>query len=344
MVGAYNPNVDPVICIIDGAHTLRRNLFQPNMRSLSNSTGMPTGGIYGFSQSLKSVCNAMSAVTTVVAWEGGHSARRLEVYPEYKMRDPNKEQERDEHGMTDYEFYTHQLSWTQKLLDSLGIVQVSVSGKEGDDVLYQLVHLLRGKKIIVSEDKDFFSLVSDDVAVYRPIKKEYVDLGNFEDITGCPTPRHYLYLKALLGDGSDNIPSVAKGVGSKTALDVLKEISAENLSPTSIIKEAALSTSKRTRKLLEVGEAPIIRNLNLIDISKETFNIFELQSIVDALNIQRYPNVSMATKIMDALEFSAETQGYLTNKLVAMSTFPIANLVDKGYLKEYLKGQTVLGG
>lgn len=340
---SYKVNTEPVITVIDGAHMIRRAIYQPNLRSLTNSQGIPSGGVYGFTQSLKAVCNQMAASATVVVWEGGHSERRKEIYPTYKDRgDTGEEPEKDENGYTDFEFYLHQVSWTQKLLESFGVPQVMVKGKEGDDSLFQVVHLLRGHKIIVSEDRDFFTLISPKISVYRPIKKEFVDLNNFESITDCPTPKHYLYLKAIVGDGSDNIPAVAKGVGGTTALNVLKRIeNPDDLSPSRVLQEAATFSHSRYLKLVAAGEAPLTRNLDLIDISREKFNVFELQEIVDVLNNQRYPNLAMANKIMGALEFNPDTMKYLTNRLTAMSSFPLANLVDKSYIKQVMMGQSI---
>lgn len=337
----YNVDMRPTILLIDGAHALRRSQYQSNLKELSNSRGMPTGAIYGFLNILKSAVNSMSAQTAIVCWEGGHSERRLQVYDQYKKREYDEDPERDAYGMTDYEYYCHQLSWIQKILELLGVHQLRVEGKEGDDVLYQAAHLLDGRKVIISEDKDFYSLVSEDISIYRPVKKEYVDLNNFQELSGgYLSPKHYLYGKVLVGDGSDNIPPVMKGVGEKTVLSILNRIeSPEEVNPARILREAASIGNARCMKLVEAGESNIIRNLNLVDISREPFDVFQLQSLADELEKHRYPNLAMVHRLFDVLEFNERNSQSLFNRLSTMSEFPVSNLVNKSYIMQVMRGE-----
>lgn len=336
----FSVDTRPTILLIDGAHALRRSMYAQNLRELSNSRGMPTGAVYGFLNILKSAVTSMSANNIVVCWEGGHSERRMQVYDQYKVREYDEEPQKDVNGYTDYEYYKHQLSWVQKILDCLGVHQLSVAGKEGDDVLYQVAHLLSGKKIIISEDRDFFSLVSDDVSIYRPIKKEYVDMNNFQDISGgYMSPTHFLYGKVLLGDGSDNIPAAVKGVGEKTILSILERIeSPEEVNTARILKEAALLGNSRCMKLVNAGETPINRNLDLIDISREPFDVFQLKSLSDELEQQKYPNIEMVRKLLGVLEFNESNSTAMINRLSQMSEYPLNHLINKDYIKSVMVG------
>lgn len=344
---AYTPNYAPTVLILDGAHAVRRAMYTPNTRELSNNQGVPTGGIYSFFNSLQTTITSIRAQALVVCWEGGHSERRMTLYPEYKDRhiDPNEPPEVDSFGMTDGQYYVHQLSWITKILEYYGIPQLSVKGKEGDDTLYQTTRLLRGNKVIVSEDRDFFSLISEDISCYRPIKKEFVDLGSFESVTGYPTPRHFLYAKCMAGDGSDNIPSVAKGVGEGTISKVLLRIEKpEEVTTQRILKEAADLNNFRARKLVEAGADPINRNLDLIDISKESFDIFQLKGLVETLDKQAYPNLVMTTKLFNVLNFNADTTNYINMNLSRLSTYPLTQLLNKDYLKKVaMFGTSIFG-
>lgn len=335
----YPVDSRPTTLLIDGAHMLRRAQYQPNLREMSNSRGMPTGAVFGFMNSLKAAVTSMSANSVIVCWEGGHSERRLQVYDQYKHREYEEEPERDIHGYTDYEYYKHQLSWIQKILEFLGVHQLRVEGKEGDDVLYQAAHLLSGRKIIISEDRDFYALVSEDVSLYRPIKKEYIDMHNFQEVSGYLSPTHYMYGKVMLGDGSDNIPSVAKGVGEKTVLDILTRITnPAEINPTRILKEAATIGNSRCMKVVSAGEATIVRNLDLIDISREPFDVFQLQSLADELSHQRYPSMEMVRKLFGVLEFNESNSASMMSRLSAMSEFPVSCLVNKDYIKQVMMG------
>lgn len=340
-MNSYEVNISkPTILLIDAAHALRRSMYQPALRELSNSIGMPTGGIYGFMNSLKSVINGMSASSVVICHEGGHSERRKQVYEHYKERTIEETPSLDMHGYTDFDYYKHQLSWIEQILECLGVPQLRVFGKEGDDVIFQSTRLLEGQKIIVSEDSDFFSLISEDVAVYRPIKKVYVDLSNFQDVTELPTPKHYLYSKVLSGDGSDNIPGIP-GVGWKTIKEVLCRIeNPEDITPARILKEAASLKGRRYQKIVDAGTSLITRNLDLIDISRETFNIFELENLAEELSKQRYPNIEMSHKLMNSLEFKQSTTDYIINRLSLISTYSLAPLVNREYIKRVMLGAT----
>lgn len=335
----YKVDTQPVILLIDAAHMLRRNIYQPSLRELSNSTGMPTGGIYGFMKSLLASINLLNAQSVILCHEGGHSERRLQIYNKYKDRGDNAESERDNHGMTDYEYYSHQLSWIEKLLEFLGVRQIRVLGKEGDDVLYQVIHLIRGKKIIISEDKDFLTLISKDVSQYRPICQEFINLDTFENFSnGYKSPLHFLYGKVILGDGSDNIPSISKGVGQTTVLSVLNKIKESDLSVKSILRVASEIDNFRTRKIIDAGESVLNRNIDLIDMSREHFDVFQLQSIED--NLTRHPSldIAKAMKILSVLEFNTQTSSELVSRLSQMANFSLEDLINKDYIKSTIGG------
>ena len=173
-----------------------------------------------------------------------------------------------------------------------------------------------------------------------PIKKEYIDYNNFKEMSGgYASPTHYLYGKVLLGDGSDNIPQVAKGVGESSVLKILDRIdNPDDICPERILKEAALIGNSRMMKLVDAGIELINRNLNLVDISKEPFDIFQLQGLSDELSTQKYPNIIMANKIFGALEFNEDNTRSITQRLSQMSEFPLNHLINKDYIKSVMIG------
>lgn len=333
------PKYDPVTLIIDGNHALCRSIYQPSYRELSTSRGMPTGGIYGFCSILKGLANKLGASSVVVVFDGGHSKRRIDIYGDYKKREPDEEVHEDT-GMTTAQYFQHQFSWIKTLLDKLGILTLSVQGREGDDLIFQVAHLLRGKKIIVSEDRDFCSLVTEDTSLYRPVKGEMITDSNFKEATGCETPKHFLYQKVMLGDGSDNIPSVCKGIGPAAVDSILKDISESELSPERIIEVAKTKKGVKYDRLVMGGTAPIERNLGLIDISREEFSNLELMDICDSLKKERVQDLPNATKLMNALEFSHDTQYALREFSAQVYGFDTGSLVDTSYIRERMSGHS----
>lgn len=340
----YKPKYENTTLIVDGAHALRRSMYQSNYRELSNSRGMPTGAVYGFCKILCSLKRNFAANSLVVTLEGGHSKRRQSIYEDYKKRDGVDEVSQDV-GMTDLDYYIHQQSWVRKLVESLGIHVVSVQGKEGDDVIFQLAHLITGNKVIVSEDKDFFTLVSPDITVFRPIKGETVTLEYFQDVTGYISPLHYLYQKVILGDGSDNIPALCKGVGYKTVSDVLNKISPEELNFKKIQETAVTFRGQRYQKLALVSEKDFYRNMALIDISQEKFDITEIMSMIEGLKSTEY-DLNAALRIMGVLEFGESTKSDLIDLGNQCRVYPFDTLISKEYVRSIMSGDSVsiLGG
>ena len=56
----YNVDTRPTVLLIDGAHALRRAMYQQSLRDLSNAQGVPTGAIFGFLNIIKGAITSMS--------------------------------------------------------------------------------------------------------------------------------------------------------------------------------------------------------------------------------------------------------------------------------------------
>lgn len=341
----YKPKYESTVLIVDGAHALRRSMYQPSYRELSTAQGMPTGAVFGVCKILCSLKHNFPANSIVVTLEGGHSKRRMGLYEDYKHRSGDTDEIQEDTGMTDFQYYVHQQSWLKKLLACLNIRVITTPGKEGDDVIYQLSHLIKGKKVIISEDKDFYSLISENISLYRPIRGETVSIDTFSDVTGYDYPVQFLYEKVLLGDGSDNIPSVCKGVGGKTVSDVLKKIPVDEISLKSIKSTAAEFKGARYQKLAMMDDTVFNRNMALIDISQEAFSILELTDIIKELQTDTW-DLNSALKIMSALEFGESTKQDLLNLGEQCRMYPFTeDVINKGYLLDVMSGisTTLLG-
>jgi DNA polymerase-1 len=110
------------------------------------------------------------------------------------------------------------------------------AGFEADDLIGTLAKQAEkeGYKVfMVTPDKDFAQLVSENIFMYKPAR-----MGNDIEIWGVPEVLKNLKLKdhkqvidflRMMGDAVDNIPGLP-GVGEKTAKKFLKEYgSMENL-------------------------------------------------------------------------------------------------------------------
>jgi len=73
---------------------------------------------------------------------------------------------------------------------------------------------IENKIVIISSDRDFKQLISKRVKLYDPIRKEKLV---------CEDVNRFLKIKILMGDKSDNIPSIKKGLGPKRSAKLIDE-------------------------------------------------------------------------------------------------------------------------
>lgn len=190
-----------------------------------NSKGMDTSAIMGFMNSLLDVIKREKPDHLAVAFDKEGSAVRTEMFTAYKAN-------RDETP----EAIRIAVPYIQQLLKAMHIPVIEESGCEADDLIGTLAKQAekQGYKVfMVTPDKDFAQLVSENIFMYRPAR-----MGNGIEIWGVPEvlerfeierPEQVIDYLGMMGDAVDNIPGLP-GVGEKTAKKLLKEYgSMENL-------------------------------------------------------------------------------------------------------------------
>lgn len=216
------------LLLIDGNYAMHRVGHVPALAELHTSTGIRTGIVYGFLNSIANVTERFPGYSPYVCFDGGLCQQRLMVFPEYKANRydtrPREELTLEEQISYDekqeyMEFFREQGKLLTEVLDLLGIPSLKVEGWEGDDLL-ALLSKGESKSVIVTDDKDMIQLVSETCRVYRPMasqkeaKPVIIDLDWFEK-NGYTGPQDYMIQKSIKGDPSDNIPDSAPGVGWK---------------------------------------------------------------------------------------------------------------------------------
>lgn len=183
-----------------------------------NSKGMDTSAIMGFMNSLMDVIKREKPDHLAVAFDKGGSDYRYELYQDYKAH-------RDETP----EAIKIAVPYIQDLLRAMHIPIIEVSGCEADDLIGTLAKQAEkeGYQVfMVTPDKDFAQLVSENIFMYKPAR-----MGNDIEIWGIPEvlerfeidhPDQVIDFLAMMGDAADNIPGLP-GVGEKTAKKFLKE-------------------------------------------------------------------------------------------------------------------------
>jgi DNA polymerase-1 len=190
-----------------------------------NSKGLDTSAVMGFMNSLLDVINREKPEYLAVAFDNGGSQVRTEMYSEYKAN-------RDETP----EAIRIAVPYIKEILKAMHIPVVEVPGIEADDLIGTLSKQAEKegfKVFMVTPDKDFAQLVSDNIFMYRPAR-----MGNGIEIWGVDQvkekfeierPEQVIDFLGMMGDAIDNIPGLP-GVGEKTAKKLLAEFgSMENL-------------------------------------------------------------------------------------------------------------------
>lgn len=245
---------------------------------------------------LKAVAKITAAAkppTIVVAWEGGGSARRRKILPEYKQtRRPVKLNRFYGDDIPDTkENLEYQVALIVQLFQHLPVCQVYVEGCEADDVIgYLAKYRFRDDNVtIVSSDKDFWQLIDDTTSVFRPTKKVMVGVEESRSETGIH-PHNFALAKAVVGDGSDNIGGI-QGVGFKTLAKRIPQLSdsrAVGLDELIAHCEAEISARKNPPKFytrIVEGREIIERNVKLMELDVHMFQPSEIKKtngIIDA--------------------------------------------------------------
>jgi DNA polymerase-1 len=190
-----------------------------------NSKGMDTSAIMGFMNSLMDVIKREKPDHLAVAFDKGGSDLRNEIYPEYKA-----------HRDATPDAIKIAVPYIQELLKAMHIPIIEVSGYEADDLIGTIAKQAEKenfKVFMVTSDKDFAQLVSENIFMYKPAR-----MGNGIEIWGVPEvlakfeierPDQVIDFLGMMGDAADNIPGFP-GVGEVTAKKLLKEFGTiENL-------------------------------------------------------------------------------------------------------------------
>tara|TARA_B100000809_G_scaffold25608_1_gene22481 strand:+ start:3395 stop:6232 length:2838 start_codon:yes stop_codon:yes gene_type:complete len=176
-----------------------------------NSKGLDTSAIMGFMNSLLDVIKRERPDHLAVCFDKGGSKDRKEAFPEYKA---NRDATPDAIKIA--------IPYIYDILKAMHIPIMVKEGFEADDVIGTLSKKAEKEgyqTFMVTPDKDFAQLVSENIFMYRPM------FGGGYETWGIPEiqkkfevdrPEQVIDYLGMMGDASDNIPGLP-GVGDKTA-------------------------------------------------------------------------------------------------------------------------------
>ena len=190
-----------------------------------NSKGLNTSAIFGFCNSLLEVINNHEPTHLGVVFDPPGGSNREEIFTEYKA---NRQEMPED--------IRKAIPYILEILKAMNIQVEMISGFEADDLIGTLSKQAekKGFKVfMMTPDKDFGQLVSENIFIYKPGRS-----GNPSEILGpkevcerfeVQRPEQVIDILGLWGDAVDNIPGIP-GIGEKTAKKLIKTYgSIENL-------------------------------------------------------------------------------------------------------------------
>ena len=179
---------------------------------MTNSKGMPTSTVFGFTLALEEILRKEEPTHIGVVFDPPGPNFRHEMFPQYKAnRDATPED------------IIKAVPFIKRLIEGFNIPVVEVTGYEADDVIGTMAKNADKEGFTVymmTPDKDYAQLVSERVLMYKPGRggaaAEVLGPDEVKEKFLVEHPEQVIDILALWGDSSDNIPG-APGIGEKTA-------------------------------------------------------------------------------------------------------------------------------
>lgn len=235
--------------LLDGMALIYRAYFALSKTPRITSTGLNTGAIMGFTNTLLEVLkNQQPSHIAVVFDTAAPTARHIEfeAYKAHREKMP--------------EDLSASIPYIYRLIEGFNIPIITMDGYEADDIIGTLAKKAEQENFQVycmTPDKDFGQLVSENIFIYKPAR-----MGNGAEVQGVQEILEKWEVKdvcqvidilGLWGDAVDNIPGIP-GIGEKTAKKLVQEFG----SVEGIIANAAQLKGKMRENVENFAEQGLI--------------------------------------------------------------------------------------
>jgi DNA polymerase I len=276
--------------LIDGMSHIYRAYYA--IRNLSNSKGLPTNAVYGFTSMLRKLIQEHNPDYIGVALDLEGPTVRHEKYQAYKAT--RKPMPPD---------LVPQIPYICRVCEAFCVPVIACAGFEADDVIGTLSLMATGqglRSVIVTSDKDMLQLISDDVLVLDAAKDTLLDAQKVEERLGVK-PEQVTDLLGLWGDTADNIPG-APGIGEKGAKELLQTFGTLD----NVLKSWDKVKRKTYQESLRDNTDQILMSRELATIHRD----LPIELNLPAL-ILREPDRKAAFELFSELEFRSLVQEFL---------------------------------
>ena len=274
--------------LLDAYALIYRAYFALNKNPRINSKGLNTSAIMGFLNTLYEVLKNEKPTHIGVAFDLGAPTLRTDDFSAYKA---NREETPPDIKVS--------VPYIKEIIKGFNIPIFECEGYEADDIIGTLSKKAENEGFttyMMTPDKDFGQLVSENIFIYKPAKggEPAKVLGPKEvcEKYGISRPEQVIDILGLWGDASDNIPGIP-GIGEKTASKLIAEYdSVENL-----IANADKLKGKMRENVINFTQQ------GLLSKKLATINIDVPVDFDEELLKVKEPNYEYLTEIFEELEF-----------------------------------------
>ena len=284
--------------LLDAMALIYRAYFAFNKNPRMSSKGVNTSAVFGFANALLDLLKKEKPTHIGVAFDTMAPTVRKIGFEAYKA-----------HRQETPEDIINSLPYIHELIEGFNIPTLFVDGYEADDVIGTLAKQAEKHGFVtymMTSDKDFGQLVSDQTFIYKPGKfgsdVEILGVKEVCEKFSISRPEQVIDLLGLWGDASDNIPGIP-GVGEVTAKKLLAEFdSVENL----IAHSDKISNEKLRNKVIEFRDQALMSKQLATIILDVPIEFDESRLIME------HPDEERLKKLFDELEFRTFAQRVTT--------------------------------
>ena len=315
--------------LVDGSNVLELSSLGDRRFS---SNGKQIGGIFQFLLQLKLLLRKGNFRHVYVFWDGENSGfYRYILNNDYKSNRDKTYEDEVEEGLSEYmkefnarlkrmqkyvreknktrndekkkekEIFYEQREVVMACLEELFVRQCIADKVEADDFIgYYVVNKKPNERIvIVSNDRDLTQLISEDVIVFVPSLKKFINTKNHTEEMGYDY-RNVLLKKVICGDNSDSIKGI-KGVGETTLFNNFPEFKERKVELNEVIEKAKQINDERVKekkKPLKWAENIV----NRVTDGSQGDRIYEINEKI--INLRKPILTEEAKEIIDSMRYT----------------------------------------
>lgn len=243
------PESPQKLILLDGMALTYRAHFALIRSPRFTSGGQCTSAVFGVLNTLMDILKREQPTHIAVAFDTPEPTERHRIFPEYKAQRDSMPED-----------IASQLPLIDRLFAAYNIASIRLPGYEADDVIGTIAHQVANENfdvLMVTPDKDYDQLVTDNIRVMKPGRKGgEVELMGVSEILAkweIDSVNQVIDVLGLMGDSSDNIPGVP-GIGPKTA----QKLIAQYGSTESLLEHADELKGKQKERVKENRELALL--------------------------------------------------------------------------------------